>query len=342
MNPLVSIVVPTYNVELYIHQCLNSLLGQTYKNIEIICVDDCSTDSTIQIIENFMETDSRIRLYHRNINSGPSICRNIGIDKANGNFIMFCDGDDYILDNTVYACLLLLKKYNTDAVYFNIEQFYPDNTHNLSFYDARLSDPVQILSTDKDPVIFNFTNAVCGFFNLQTIRENNLKFPEGKLYEDWIFMTSLHMLSLKILWYNVPFYWYRRERKNSITSNITEKCLDMITAYTNADKIISGKINMFQMENDIKIIDNGILFLKYKLFSSNYKVRSKFYKQLGSILSKFPKQYYYSIISSAHQLVQDDIFRLYILLYKKYYSVIEIMLFMKRIKNFIKGLRSHE
>ncbi len=116
----------------------------------------------------------------------------------------------------------------------------------------------------------------------------------------------------------------------------------MITAYTNADKLIWGKRNIFQMENDIKIIDNGILFLKYKLFSSNYKVRSKFYKQLGSILSKFSRQYYYSIISSAHQLVQDDIFRLYILLYKKYYSIIEIMLFMKRVKNFIKGLRSHE
>lgn len=342
MNPLVSIVVPTYNVEQYIHQCLKSLLGQTYENIEVICIDDCSTDTTRQIIESVIKTDNRIQLYCTNVNSGPSVCRNIGISKSNGKYIMFCDGDDYILDNTVYDCFLLIKKYNTDAVYFNIEQFYPDNTHCVSFSDKRLNDPIQILSTDDDSVIFNFTNAVCGFFNLQIFRDNNLKFADGRLYEDWIFMTHVHMLSLKILWYNVPLYRYRREIKNSITSNITMKCIDMITAYMDADRIISDKMNTFQNENDIKIIDNGILFLKYKLFNSNYKTRANFYKRLGHIFSKFPKQYYFSIISLSHQLVQRDIFRLYILLYKKYYIIIEIMLFIKRIKTFIKGLRIHE
>lgn len=145
-------------------------------------------------------------------------------------------------------------------------------------------------------------------------------------------MTKFHMLSVNILWYDIPLYKYRRNRKNSLTQNTTRKCLDMISAYKTADKLIEKKYRIFQIQNDLKIIDNGILFLKYILFNAHFSVRYKFSKELSNILSKFPNYYFLSIIKYAHPLVQNDIMKLYILLYKKKIFLIECLMALKRYK----------
>ena len=96
--PLVSVIVPCYNVEQYIDQCLNSILDNGYPNVEVICVDDHSTDSTVEHIQNLMKSHSNIQLYDNgtdhNIYGGA--CRNIGMEHAKGKYIYFCDSDDYI------------------------------------------------------------------------------------------------------------------------------------------------------------------------------------------------------------------------------------------------------
>lgn len=102
MHPLLSIIIPVYNAEKYISSCLNSILNQTYTNIEIIIIDDGSTDSSLKICNTFSQTDHRIKIYHK-INGGQSSARNVGLKMAKGKYITFVDADDEI-DTDVYSC----------------------------------------------------------------------------------------------------------------------------------------------------------------------------------------------------------------------------------------------
>ena len=101
---MVSVIVPVYNIEPYLRKCLDSVLGQTYRNLEILVIDDGSTDASGTICDEYKSSDSRIRVLHQ-INKGLSEARNSGIDIATGDYILFVDGDDWIESNTV-ECLL--------------------------------------------------------------------------------------------------------------------------------------------------------------------------------------------------------------------------------------------
>ena len=97
---LVTIIVPVYNVENYLNRCLDSIIKQSYKNLDIILINDGSTDNSLKICNNYAENDARITVINIQ-NSGPSICRNIGLGKAKGNYISFVDSDDYIETNFI-------------------------------------------------------------------------------------------------------------------------------------------------------------------------------------------------------------------------------------------------
>jgi len=94
INPLISIIIPVYNAEAFLEKCINSLINQTYQNIEILIVDDCSTDNSYKILEDFAQKDARIKLYSTGVNGGPGVARDIALKNAQGEYIMFCDNDD--------------------------------------------------------------------------------------------------------------------------------------------------------------------------------------------------------------------------------------------------------
>ena len=96
MNPKISVIIPVYNVEKYLAECIESILNQTFNDIEILIIDDCSTDNSYKIMEEYAKKDSRIVLYHNENNVGVSKTRNIGLDNAKGEYIAFVDSDDYV------------------------------------------------------------------------------------------------------------------------------------------------------------------------------------------------------------------------------------------------------
>jgi hypothetical protein len=116
-NPLISVIIPTYNSEEYIAEALNSVLQQTYNNIEVLLVDDASTDNTTEIIRQFAKNDCRIILEKLPINSGTAIARNKGINSANGSFIAFLDADDMWLPNKLQLQLELMQEKNCAVVF---------------------------------------------------------------------------------------------------------------------------------------------------------------------------------------------------------------------------------
>ncbi|OYP01274.1 hypothetical protein CG709_11290, partial [Lachnotalea glycerini] len=121
MTPLISVIVPIYNVEKYIHRCLDSILRQTYKNLEIILIDDGSTDQSANICEEYKKKDERIQCIHK-INGGLSEARNVGMRHATGIYMTFIDGDDYIALDYVEYLFSLLSKYAADIAVCNYQK----------------------------------------------------------------------------------------------------------------------------------------------------------------------------------------------------------------------------
>ena len=115
-SSLISIIIPVYNAEKYVAECAESLINQTYKNIEIIFVDDCSKDVSCEILKQYTEKDSRVKLYSTGTNGGPGKARNIGLENANGEYIMFCDNDDTYEPNMCELMLKTMTEKNVDMV----------------------------------------------------------------------------------------------------------------------------------------------------------------------------------------------------------------------------------
>ena len=109
-DPLISVIIPVYNVELFLEQCLESILWQTYSNVEVICVDDGSTDNSLDICQKYKERDNRVFVIHKD-NQGVSSARNTGVDFAHGQYIIFVDADDYLDKN---ALKILISHHNGD------------------------------------------------------------------------------------------------------------------------------------------------------------------------------------------------------------------------------------
>lgn len=115
-NSLITIIIPVYNAEKYISKCAESLINQTHKNIEIIFVDDCSKDSSAKIIQQFVEKDSRVKLYSTGTNGGPGKARNVGLENSHGEYIMFCDNDDTYQPNMCEVMLKTMIEKDVDLV----------------------------------------------------------------------------------------------------------------------------------------------------------------------------------------------------------------------------------
>lgn len=132
MNPLVSIIVPVYNVGIYLEDALNSLSEQTYDNLEFILIDDGSEDESGEICDGFSKSDSRFKVYHKE-NNGVSSARNIGIEKALGKYVMFLDADDKLEKNAVERLIGVIQNENVDVVVFEYSVDFPDGstTQNL-------------------------------------------------------------------------------------------------------------------------------------------------------------------------------------------------------------------
>ncbi len=128
----VSIIIPVYNVEKYIGECLDSVINQTYKNLEIICVDDCGTDNSVKIVEEYSQKDKRIKIVHHNRNKGLAITRNTGVQNSNGEYIFFLDSDDYLNLDIIELLVERQKKTNADVVVSSFRNFAREKIPNIN------------------------------------------------------------------------------------------------------------------------------------------------------------------------------------------------------------------
>lgn len=221
----ISVIIPIYNVEKFLRECIDSVINQTYKNLEIILVNDGSTDSSGKICDEYKEKDFRIKVIHKQ-NGGLSSSRNAGLEIATGDYLMFCDSDDYFLPNSCKILLNEIESKNADYVIGNYQncteegQLWDNPVFNKDKYKNFKLD-----IKDYQKSFFIMNSSVCNkIFRTSFIRDLNLKFVEKVPAEDAIFTTYCFIKSKSVYYINDVIYIYRqRSESNSISNNSTKK-----------------------------------------------------------------------------------------------------------------------
>lgn len=210
---LISIIIPVYNVEKYLRNCLDSVLAQTYKNIEIILVDDGSTDGCSEICDEYAKKDSRIKVIHKEY-EGVSEARNVGLEQVKGKYIAFVDSDDTVSTDYIEYMYRLLVENNTKMVIAT--HTVVSNKKRINFGDGYTE---KVLTTEEA-----LDRMLCenGFYIAVWAKLcdkelfDNIKFPKGKINEDNLVTPKLILQCEKIAYGNKSIYNYNK-RKNSIT-----------------------------------------------------------------------------------------------------------------------------
>lgn len=218
---LVSIIVPVYNTERYLEKCLNSILNQTYKNIEIIVIDDGSTDNSYKILEEFQNKDKRIVLLQQK-NSGQGVARNKGIEVSKGKYIFFVDSDDRVTENMVEEMTLEIEKTNSDFSSFLIA--FEDSKSQKIYkkkFDNRILKNEEIYQNALE-IKDIFPISVNKIYRKNFLVENKIYFPEVRKNEDMLFIHKLAFYSKKCSFIN-KFFYYAWRREGSTSRNVTEE-----------------------------------------------------------------------------------------------------------------------
>ena len=215
---LVSVIVPVYNVENYLNICINSIVNQTLKDIEIILVDDGSTDKSGIICDEFALKDDRIRVIHKS-NQGLSSARNVGINAAVAQYIMFVDSDDWIEPEFCEAPYKVAMDNKADLVLFKYKRIFNDG--KITWVETNLQEGS---INERDAMYFNVCISPAAMFGLYRKElYNNILYPFGKLHEDLGTTHKLVHKAKKIYFCNAFLYNYRVGRPGSITTLLNSR-----------------------------------------------------------------------------------------------------------------------
>ena len=212
----VSVIIPVYNSEKYILRCIKSILNQTFKNFELICIDDGSKDNSYRIIKELKKIDKRIKLIKQE-NSGPSKARNNGIKIANGKYIAFIDSDDYIEKDYIENMLDVAS--NSDIVITNYKEKIKDVERDIDIFKFLNEEKIETDSKIIYEVILGGGGYVWGkLFKKEILEKNNIMFDENiDMFEDLLFTLEVFTNSKYISKSNKKKYIYNKSNCNSIT-----------------------------------------------------------------------------------------------------------------------------
>lgn len=233
VDPLVSVVVPVYNVERYVGQCLESILSQSYTNLEIIIVNDGSKDSSADICKRYAALDDRILLINKE-NGGLSSARNAALDKVHGKYLMYVDSDDYIKPEMIKNMVDVAEKENVDLVKCNFcrctqdgtEDNCDDDTGTIKLFSAEEAVENFLTAPYSSHKYFRIT-VWDSLYLFDTVK--NLRFPEGKLYEDGYYTPVVLLNCKKTAHIDTSFYVYRQNESSIIGNGFTKKVLRALT-----------------------------------------------------------------------------------------------------------------
>lgn len=247
-EPLVTVIVPVYNTSKYLQRCVESIINQTYKKVEIILVDDGSTDHSSLMCDQFAEDDERIKVIHK-VNGGLSTSRNRGLDEATGEWIIFVDSDDWISLNTIEFCVNCIQEDSSlDIVQYGIlmvrtvDEAKSNNGTYCSKYQSKNICKKMLLESIRDEAWFSCCRC---FFNSNVI--GKFRFREGKINEDIDFKYHVFQKAKYVLDCNTKKYYYFQGEGSITTVALRPKDFDLYDAVDELKKYIIE-------ENDVEML----------------------------------------------------------------------------------------
>lgn len=280
LNPQISIIVPIYKVEKELGRCVNSLIHQTLKNIEIILVDDGSPDKCPQMCDEYAKQDNRIKVIHK-VNGGLSDARNDGLMQARGQYILFVDSDDYIRHN---ACEILYSnaaKDDLDIVVADAIKIENETELPVVRGEVSLNKIMRGTRFLKEQLTDNYMNmsACFNLYRKDFLIYNELFFKKGILHEDEEWTPRVFLKAERVKYVALPFY-YHVKRENSITTkeDKTRNGIDLISTCYELEKIYE-KID----DNELKKLLNDYLVM---LFLNAIHVGNLYDKKYNNLYSK--------------------------------------------------------
>ena len=334
-NPLVSVVVPVYNVEKYLDRCVQSVVNQTYENLEIILVDDGSTDKSAPMCDNWAKADSRIKVVHKK-NSGLGMARNTGLESACGKYIFFFDSDDYVNVETVEKCVATAEKNNSEVVIYGLCDVYDDG--KISEKEIVTDKTVFVGDEVKNEVLpgmftysMGFGISSCGkMYSLKKIKELSLKFKSEKeiVSEDAYFILELfpHINNVSVIKESLYYYYKRsnslthsykadRQKKNDI---FLVRCIELANQNNLSQDVtdhITARYHMYSI-SAMKQIAASDLSAKEKELELNMVMKSKVLHD--------------SLTGGALRLHNKKLKLFYVFLKHKCYFACKLLLLLKR------------
>lgn len=282
IEPLVSVIVPVYNVEKYLEKCVNSLLQQTYKNIEIILVNDGSTDESGKMCENLAQEDDRIKVFHKK-NGGLSDARNYGVERATGEYIGFVDSDDYVHERMYEKLLSTILRHDAEMSECTVTRVYKNTT--IDFYS---SDDFEFQVDSKkylEEYLLNervYGSAWCKLIKAEIAKK--IKFPVGKIYEDAFYSLELIKILKKIVIISDSLYYYYIREGSITTKPFSHRDMDYIESVDNLEKYVHQNSPEY---NHLMLQRKSLAYLSIfnQVLNVNDYKKLDDYKQLKSYLS---------------------------------------------------------
>ena len=340
----VSIILPIYNAEEYLEECVNSVLNQTYPNLQIILVNDGSKDNSWKICQKLKDKDSRIEIYSQK-NSGVSVARNKGLEVANGKWIMFVDPDD-ILDKNIVNFFLSKLNNKVDIIACSCYGFDDKQKFQAHFFsgnrkfDLQKEDLyLQLLNVNygQTAKVFTAIGVPWGkIYRRSFIESNNLKFdPKLRRMQDNIFNLYAFSLARNVYYFDLPLYYYRL---NNITSFNDRHLKDLEKIF------LPVVIARYKALKELKLLDNTEIYKSYVIESTNMFmeiVRSSLLTKIGlrksekHIHSLMQKPYFKMIFSDdGKKIIKDKKLRVKLFLIK--HNMYRIYLTIYKLKNKLK------
>ena len=291
--PLISVIVPVYNVEKYIGKCLESICCQTYSNLEIIVVNDGSTDNSRQIVLQWTEKDKRI-VFLEQQNSGVSVARNLGIEKAHGEYIAFVDSDDYIADNMYMELYHLLKKSNCNMVvcgYMAVDDDGKPINEKYGDPKEKIYSEEEYLWTMQDNVRIH-TSFICPWNKLYLKSLfDDIRFPAGKVNEDNWIIHKLVYKTHKVAYINQYLYYYRQAPGSIMRGKYSVKRFDDFEAQVDRIKFLDMKRASKELINRMgrDSVQSGInCWFQIKYYKCTSEEEEKgYYKKVKPVVERF-------------------------------------------------------
>ena len=296
---MISVIIPVYNVEKYLFVCLNSVLRQTFQDFEIICVDDASTDSSLEILEYFVQKDSRVKLLKNDLNKGSGYSRNKALDIAEGKYIFFLDGDDWIEKETFEFLFNQCEKDDLDVIIFKSIVLYEDKSdfgfednydmNYMNKYEGTIFNHWDLTSYE----VFNLSVAPWNkLYKKSFLDKYDIGFPnENLIQQDNPFFFKL-ITSAERVGFSTKRFHVRRRRSGSVMSSLGDERLfsrlyiaELLVKYFLSD----DKLYEHYKKDLFNLVSNHLTDEAYELIYDNFK--QKMHDSIHNLYIKFFEEY---------------------------------------------------